>query len=72
MHLHFESAYTNTIYRKMENVNIKIKQQLVASEQVTRKQFLFELLCKEYDLNVNLVLSVKYNFVHGCIGINTV
>jgi len=25
MHLHFESAYTNNIYRRMENVNTKKK-----------------------------------------------
>jgi len=45
----FESAYTNTIYRRMENVNTHTHthtqmQQLVASEHVTIKQFLFELL----------------------------
>ena len=73
----FESAYTNTIYRRMENVNTHTHthtqmQQLVASEHVTIKQFLFELLWKEYDLNVDLVLIVKCNFVHGCVGINTV
>jgi len=49
MHFHFETACTNTVYRKMENVNTRThththKQQLVASEHVTRKQFLFELL----------------------------